>query len=102
MGGGMTDMESEAFYRNMPSSTGLHVFWEASALPQVTLWVEGKQTSLFLAFKCFVIPHNSKIEQTVKNCLLDPTDKQIYNSFKVHDLIRYKPKAYTSCFNEGQ
>ena len=42
MGGGMTDMESEAFYRYMSSSTGLHMFWEASALPQVTLWVEGK------------------------------------------------------------
>ena len=47
MGGGMTDMTSEAFFRNMSSSTELHMFCEASALSQVTLWVKGNKHHCF-------------------------------------------------------
>ena len=58
MASGMTDKESEAFFKNISSFTELHVFFEASALPWVALRVKGKRNSLFPIIKCFVLPHN--------------------------------------------
>jgi len=53
--------------------------------------VEGKQNSLFPAgpvIKCFVIPHNSKIEKNREKIVcLTPAGSQICRGFKEHVLI---------------